>query len=163
MLRLHWTTFSLRPYHVLKIQERGEDGVKMKQFRISKFPLCPYYVPATSLLRPHHVLTTSLLRPSRFHYVLNKRSPSSSRFHYVLATYSQRPSSSYHARTTFPVRSNCKYTLRQKFSIIICVKGDKNIWLELIPANKDFDTIVSIRCHGYGGNNQDFYGFKMGS
>ena len=49
MLRLHWTTFSLRPYHVLKIPERGEDGVKMKQFRISKFPLRPYYVPATSL------------------------------------------------------------------------------------------------------------------
>ena len=67
MLRLHWTTFSLRPYHVLKIQERGEDGVKMKQFRISKFPLRPYYVPATFLLRPHHVLTTSELR---FQYVL---------------------------------------------------------------------------------------------
>ena len=30
MLRLHWTTFSLRPYHVLTIQERGEDGVKLK-------------------------------------------------------------------------------------------------------------------------------------
>ena len=105
MLRLHWTTFSLRPYHVLNIQERGEDGVKMKQFRISKFPLRPYYVPATFLLRPHHVL----LRPSRFHYVLNTRSPSSSRFHHVLATSSQRPNSSYHARTTFPVRSNSKY------------------------------------------------------
>ena len=49
MLRLHWTTFSPRPYHVLNIPERGEDGVKMKQFQISKFPLSPYYVPATSL------------------------------------------------------------------------------------------------------------------
>ena len=72
MLRLHWTTFSLRPYHVLKIQERGEDGVKMKQFRISKFPLRPYYVPATSLLRPHHVLhvsTTSSIRAHQVHPV----------------------------------------------------------------------------------------------
>ena len=69
MLRLHWTTFSLRPYHVLKIQERGEDGVKLKQFRISKFPLRPYYVPATSLLRPHHVLTTSFTFPLRPHQV----------------------------------------------------------------------------------------------
>ena len=54
-------------------------------------------------------------------------------------------------------------TLRQKFSIIICVQGGKNIWLELIPVIKYFDTIVPIRCHGYGGNNQDFYGFKIGS
>ena len=46
-----------------------------------------------------------------------------------------------------------KYTLRQKFSIIICVKGSKNIWLELIPVNKYFDTLVTIRCHGNGGNN----------
>ena len=72
MLRLHWTTFSLRPYHVLKIQERGEDGVKMKQFRISKFPLRPYYVPATFLLRPHHVLTTSFTFPLRPQYALTK-------------------------------------------------------------------------------------------
>ena len=54
------------------------------------------------------------------------------------------------------------YTLRQKFSIIICVKGGKNIWLELIPVNKYFDTIVPIRCHGNGGNNQDSYEFKIG-
>ena len=106
MVRLHWTTFSPRPYHVLKIPERGEDGVKMKQFRISKFPLRPYYVPATSLSRPHQVLTTSFTFPLRPQYGLT---PSSSRFHYVLATSSQRPSSSYHARTTFPARSNCKY------------------------------------------------------
>ena len=51
------------------------------------------------------------------------------------------------------VKQNSIYTLRQKFSIIICVKGGKNIWLELIPVNKYFDTIVPIRCHGYGGNN----------
>ena len=68
-----------------------------------------YYVLTTSPPRPYNVRTTSLLRPSRFHYVLNTRSPSSSRFYYVLATSSQRPSSSYHARTTFPARSNCKY------------------------------------------------------
>ena len=30
MLRLHWATLSSRPYHVLIIQERSEDGVKMK-------------------------------------------------------------------------------------------------------------------------------------
>ena len=44
----------------------------------------------------------------------------------------------------------CKYTLRQKFSIMICVKEGKDIWLELIPVNKYFDTIVPIRhvrCH----------------
>ena len=35
-----------------------------------------------------------------------------------------------------------KYTLRQKFSIIICVKEGKNIWLELNTVNKYFDTIV---------------------
>ena len=29
MLRLHRTTFSPRPYHVLKIQERGEDGASL--------------------------------------------------------------------------------------------------------------------------------------
>ena len=75
MLRLHWATFSPRPYHVLKIQERGEDGVKMKQFRISKFPLRPYYVPATSLLRPHHVLTTSFKFPLRPQYALTKFIP----------------------------------------------------------------------------------------
>ena len=28
------------------------------------------------------------------------------------------------------------YTLRQKFSIIICVKGGKSIWLERIPVDK---------------------------
>ena len=101
MLRLHWTTFSLRPYHVLKIQERGEDGVKMKQFRISKFPLRPYYVPATFLLRPHHVLhvsttssirvhqvhpvsTTSLLRPHKDQAVHTTRKL---RFQYVLTKY----------------------------------------------------------------------------
>ena len=50
------------------------------------------------------------------------------------------------------------YTLRQKFSIIICVKGCKNVWLELLPVNKIFDTIIPIRCNGYGGNNQGFYG-----
>ena len=55
-----------------------------------------------------------------------------------------------------------KYTLRQKFTIIICVKEGKNIWLELIILNKYFDTIVPIRCHGYGGNNQDFFGLKIG-
>ena len=61
MLRLHWATFSPRPYHVLRSQERGEDGVKMKQFLICKFT-------STSLLRPHHVLTTSQPRP---YYVRN--------------------------------------------------------------------------------------------
>ena len=29
----------------------------------------------------------------------------------------------------------------------------KFIWLELIPVTKYFNTIVPIRCHGYGGNN----------
>ena len=53
------------------------------------------------------------------------------------------------------------YTLRQKFSIVICVKGCNNIWLELIQVNKYFDTIVPIRCQGYGANNQDLYGFKI--
>ena len=67
------------------------------------------------------------------------------------------------APIALPLLSSLKYTLRQKFSIIICVKGGKNIWLELIAVNKCFDTIVLIRCHGYGGNNQDFNGFKIGS
>ena len=106
MLRLHRTTFSPRPYHVLKIQERGEDGVKMKQFRISKFPLRPYYVPATSLLRPHHVLTTSFTFPLRPHYALTKFIPFPLRPCYVL-TKTKRfiP----RARTTFPARFNGKY------------------------------------------------------
>ena len=89
MLRLHWTTFSLRPYHVLKIQERGEDGVKMKQFRISKFPLRPYYVPATFLLRPHHVLTTSFTFPLRPQYALTKFIPFPPRPCYVLTKTKQ--------------------------------------------------------------------------
>ena len=89
MLRLHWTTFSLRPYHVLKIQERDEDGVKMKQFRISKFPLRPYYVPATSLLRPHHVLTTSFTFPLRPQYALTKFIPFPLRPCYVLTKTKQ--------------------------------------------------------------------------
>ena len=89
MLRLHWTTFSLRPYHVLKIQERGEDGVKMKQFRISKFPLRPYYVPATFLLRPHHVLTTSFTLPLRPQYALTKFIPFPLRPCYVLTKTKQ--------------------------------------------------------------------------
>ena len=89
MLRLHWTTFSLRPYHVLKIQERGEDGVKMKQFRISKFPLRPYYVPATFLLRPHHVLTTSFTFPLRPQYALTKFIPFPLRPCYVLTKTNQ--------------------------------------------------------------------------
>ena len=84
MLRLHRTTFSPRPYHVLKNQERGEDGAKMKQFRISKFPLRPYYVPATSLLRPHHVLTTSFTFPLRPQYALTKFIPFPLRPCYVL-------------------------------------------------------------------------------
>ena len=84
MLRLHRTTFSPRPYHVLKFQERGEDGAKMKQFRISKFPLRPYYVPATSLLRPHHVLTTSFTFPLRPQYALTKFIPFPLRPCYVL-------------------------------------------------------------------------------
>ena len=75
MLRLHWITFSLRPHHVLKIQERDEDRVKLKQFRICKFPLRLYYVPATSLLRPHHVLTTSFTFPLRPQYALTKFIP----------------------------------------------------------------------------------------
>ena len=58
-----------------KNQERCEDGVKMKQFRISKFQLLPYYVPATSLLRPHHVLTTSFTFPLRSQYALAKFIP----------------------------------------------------------------------------------------
>ena len=85
----HWTTFSLRPYHVLKIQERGEDGVKMKQFRISKFPLRPYYVPATFLLRPHHVLTTSFTFPLRPQYALTKFIPFPLRPCYVLTKTKQ--------------------------------------------------------------------------
>ena len=89
MLRLHWTTFSLRPYHVLKIQERGEDGVKMKQFRISKFPLRPYYVPAKFLLRPHHVLTTSFTFPLRPQYALTKFIPFPLRPCYVLTKTKQ--------------------------------------------------------------------------
>ena len=89
MLRLHWTTFSLRPYHVLKIQERGEDGVKMKQFRISKFPLRPYYVPATSVLRPQHVLTTSFTFPLRPQYALTKFIPFPLRPCYVLTKTKQ--------------------------------------------------------------------------
>ena len=89
MLRLHWTTFSLRPYHVLKIQERGEDGVKMKQFRISKFPLRPYYVPATFLLRPHHILTTSFTFPLRPQYALTKFIPFPLRPCYVLTKTKQ--------------------------------------------------------------------------
>ena len=84
MLRLHRTTFSPRPYHVLKIQERGEDRAKMKQFRISKFPLRPYYVPATSLLRPHQVLTTSFTFPLRPQYALTKFIPFPLRPCYVL-------------------------------------------------------------------------------
>ena len=79
------------PDHVLttslpcsKIQERGEDGAKMKQFRISKFPLRPYYVPATSLLRPHHVLTTSFTFPLRPQYALTKFIPFPLRPCYVL-------------------------------------------------------------------------------
>ena len=105
MLRLHWTTFSLRPYHVLKIQERGEDGVKLKQFRISKFPLRPYYVPGTSLLRPHHVLTTSFTFPLRPQYALTKFIPFPLRPCYVLT----KTKLFNHARTTFPARSKCKY------------------------------------------------------
>ena len=89
MLRLHWATFSPRPYHVLKIQERGEDGVKMKQFRISNFPLRPYYVPATSLLRPHHVLTTSFKFPLRPQYALTKFIPFPLRPCYVLTKTKQ--------------------------------------------------------------------------
>ena len=89
MLRLHWTTFSLRPYHVLKIQERGEDGVKMKQFQISKFPLRPYYVPAMFLLRPHHVLTTSFTFPLRPQYALTKFIPFPLRPCYVLTKTKQ--------------------------------------------------------------------------
>ena len=89
LLRLHWTTFSLRPYHVLKIQERGEDGVKMKQFRISKFPLRPYYVPATFILRPHHVLTTSFTFPLRPQYALTKFIPFPLRPCYVLTKTKQ--------------------------------------------------------------------------
>ena len=89
MLRLHWTTFSLRPYHVLKIQERGEDGVKMKQFRISKFPLRPYYVHATFLLRSHHVLTTSFTFPLRPQYALTKFIPFPLRPCYVLTKTKQ--------------------------------------------------------------------------
>ena len=89
MLRLHWATFSPRPYHVLKIQERGEDGVKMKQFRNSKFPLRPYYVPATSLLRPHHDLTTSFTFPLRPQYALTKFIPFPPRPCYVLTKTKQ--------------------------------------------------------------------------
>ena len=89
MFRLHWTTFSPRPYHVLKIQERGEDGVKMKQFRISKLPLRPHYVPATSLLRPHHVLTTSFKFPLRPQYALTKFIPFPLRPCYVLTKTKQ--------------------------------------------------------------------------
>ena len=100
MLRLHWTTFSLRPYHVLKIQERGEDGVKIKQFRIS--------VPTTSFLRPRHVLITSAQRP---YYVLHVSTTSSIRAHQVhpVSTTSLLRPHKDQARTTFPVRSNCKY------------------------------------------------------
>ena len=101
MLRLHWTTFSLRPYHVLKIQERGEDGVKMKQYRISKFPLRPYYVPATFLLRPHHVLTTSFTFPLRPQYALTKFIPFPLRPCYVLTKTKQ-----FIPRANC---SNCKY------------------------------------------------------
>ena len=90
MLRLHWTTFSLRPYHVLKIQERGEDGVRLKQFRISKFPLRPYYVPATFLLRPHHVLTTSFTFPLRPQYALTKFIPFPLRPHKDQAVHTTR-------------------------------------------------------------------------
>ena len=89
MLRLHWTTFSLRPYHVLKIQERSEDGVKLKQFGISKFPLRPYYVPATSILRAHHVLTTSFTFPLRPQYALTKFIPFPLRPCYVLTKTKQ--------------------------------------------------------------------------
>ena len=89
MLRLHWTTFSPRPYHGLKIQERGEDGVKMKQFRISKFPLRPYYVPATYLLRPHHVIFTSFTFPLRTQYALTKFIPFPLRPCYVLTKTKQ--------------------------------------------------------------------------
>ena len=45
--------------------------------------------------------------------------------------------------------------------LLVFVKGGKNIWLEQIPVNKYFDTVVPIRCHGYAGNNQDFNGFKQ--
>ena len=72
MLLLHWTTFLPHPYHILQIQERGEDGVKMKQFRISKFPLRPYYVSATSLLRPYHILNTFFTFPLRPQYALTE-------------------------------------------------------------------------------------------
>ena len=89
MLRLHWTTFSPRPYHVLKIPERGEDGFKIKQFRISKSPPRPYYVPATFLLRPHHVLTTSFTFPLRPQYALTKFIPFPLRPCYVLTKTNQ--------------------------------------------------------------------------
>ena len=71
------------------IQERGEDGVKLKQFRISKFPLRPYYVPATSLLRPHHVHTTSFTFPLRPQYALTKFIPFPLRPCYVLTKTKQ--------------------------------------------------------------------------
>ena len=107
MLRLHWTTFSLRPYHVLKIQERGEDGVKLKKIRISKFPLRPYYVPATSLLRPHHVLTTPFTFPLRPQYALTKFIPFPLRPCYVLTKTKQFiPRAKY---VSIPARSKCKY------------------------------------------------------
>ena len=101
MLPLHWTTFSPRPYHVLKIPERGEDGVKMKQFRISKFPLRPYYVSATSLLRPHHVLTTSFTFPLRPQYALTKFIPFPLRPCYVLTKTKQFITRANYVSSTF--------------------------------------------------------------
>ena len=57
-----------RSHHVLTIQERGEDRVKMKQFLVRKSPPRPYYVlhiSTRSSLRAHQahpVYTTSRLQ-----------------------------------------------------------------------------------------------------
>ena len=111
MLRLHWTTFSPRPYHVLKIPERGEDGVKMKQFRISKFPLRPYYAP-------RHVLITSAPRP---YYVLHVSTTSSIRAHQVhpvSTTSLLRPNKDQAVHTTRELRFQHVLTVNTVFVLI---------------------------------------------
>ena len=56
---------SLRPE---KSEERGEDVVKMTQFRVYKFIIGLYHVRTMSTLRPYKVLTTSIAFPLGSYY-----------------------------------------------------------------------------------------------
>ena len=90
---------SLRPE---KIEERGEDVVKMKQFRVYKFILGLYHVRTTStlrayyvhrvstrffLLRGHHAHPVSSTFLLRCHYDQADRTTRLPRFQHVLTIY----------------------------------------------------------------------------